>query len=129
MLIVDIAIRVIFDWPNRPNQSKMTDPDYWPNKTSKNLGSVVATTLEMCGVWFFPLLLRFCVLKIDSCSWYDSWLHKNYRLLLLFNSCHKSRKVQKDINIPKHCDWKSLLFRLLFQSKISTSGPAPVENC
>jgi len=43
----------------------------------------------------FPLILRSCVSKFDSCSWYDSWLQKNYRLLLLFNSCHKLRRMQR----------------------------------
>jgi len=66
--------------------------------------------------WFFLLLLRSCLSKLDSCSWYDSWLHKNYRLLLLFNSCHKSRKVQKDINISKALWLKS------------TPAPVPIKN-
>jgi len=42
------------------------------------------TELEVCKVWFFPLLLCSCVAKINSCSWYDSWSHRNYQLLLLF---------------------------------------------
>jgi len=83
--------------------------------------------LEVYGIWFFPLLLCSCVSKIDSCSWYDSWLHKNCRLLLLFNFCHKSRKVQKDIYIPKTLWLKITPAPILFQSKISTPGPALVE--
>jgi len=38
--------------------------------------TTLAYELEVCGVWFFPLLLRSCVSKIDSCSWCDSWLNK-----------------------------------------------------
>jgi len=30
--------------------------------------------LEVGGVWILPLLLRYCVSKIDSWSWCDSWL-------------------------------------------------------
>jgi len=48
------------------------------------LGFNAAFAVEVCGIWFFRLLLRSCVSKLDSCSWYDSWLQKNYRLLLLF---------------------------------------------
>jgi len=43
--------------------------------------------LQVCGVWFFSLLLRSYASKIDSCSGCDYWKNKIYRLLLLFNSC------------------------------------------
>jgi len=49
--------------------------------------------LEVCGVRFLPSLLRLCVLNIDSCSRYDSWLQNIYRLLRLFDSCHNLRTV------------------------------------
>jgi len=50
-----------------------------------------AYTLEMCGAWFFPLLLRSCASKMDSCSGCDSWLNKIYQLLLQINSCNLCR--------------------------------------
>jgi len=46
----------------------------------------------------------------------DSWLHN--RLLILYNSCHKSRKVQKDINISK----------ILWLKITPASAPVPIKN-
>jgi len=45
------------------------------------INNLLQLEVEICGVWFFRLLLRSCVSEIDSCSWYDSWLQKNYWLL------------------------------------------------
>jgi len=68
----------------------------------------------LCRVWFFSLLLRSCVSKLDSCSWYDSWLQKNYRLLVLVNSCHKSRRVQTMIKNHSCSDsWSNRKYPLL----------------
>jgi len=84
---------------------------------------LITCKLEVCGVWFFPLLLRSCVSKIDS-WWYDSWLPKNYRLLLLFNSCHKSRKVQNDHTSTRNIS-KTLWLKITLAP---TPNPVPIKN-
>jgi len=79
-----------------------------------------ACRIEVCEVWFFLLLLRSCVSKIESCSWYDSWVQKNYRLLLLLNSCYRSRRMQININISKALGWKI--------TPAPSPGPVLIEN-
>jgi len=92
----------------------------WPARTFFGKERRKFFRLEVCGVWFFPFLLRSCVSKLDSCSLYDSRVQKNYRLLILFNFCHKSRRMQININISKALRWKI--------TPTSALGPVPIEN-
>jgi len=45
----------------------METMDFWWSESTVQY--VLYTVLEVCRVWVFPLLLRSCISKLDSCSW------------------------------------------------------------
>jgi len=103
---------------------KQTIPNSW-TESNKSWGRVVRSLI-------FPLLLSSCVSKIDSYSWYNSWLNKNYWLLLLFNSCvtiyvdceylFKSLKHSaKNYSYSGSCSNQKLIYYNMFYSIIQYS--------
>jgi len=57
---------------------------------SRNIGVVK----QRCAESDFSTPTALLYFKTWLLFWYDSWLQKNYRLLILFNLCHKLRRMQ-----------------------------------
>jgi len=53
---------------------------WWSESTVCSLNYTMLEVCDCAESDFF----HSCISKLDSCSWYDSWLQKNYRRLLLF---------------------------------------------